>query len=129
MKRQIDESVAFARDRAPNGTPILTHQTVANRLADMQLRYETARLFLDKAAREMDAGTEDHMTPALAKLAIAEALLANALDAQRLRGGAGYLAGETERLVRDMAGTITLGGTSDVQRRLISAYQRAASPA
>jgi alkylation response protein AidB-like acyl-CoA dehydrogenase len=128
MKRQLDETIAFARDRAPNGTPIIEHQTVANRLADMQIRYETARLMIEKAACEMDAGTLDRMTPPMVKVAVAEALLDNALAAQRIRGAAGYALGATERMVRDMAGTITLGGTSDVQRLLISAFQKAALP-
>lgn len=126
MKRQLDDTIAFARRRSPNGTPIIDHQTVANRLADMQLRYETARLMIDKAAREIDAGALNRMTPALVKLCVAEALLDNALAAQRIRGAEGYMSGETERMVRDMAGTITLGGTSDIQRLLISAFQKAA---
>ena len=125
MKRQLDETIAFARTRAPNGVPIINHQTVANRLADMQLRYETARLMIENAAREMDEKRERRMTAPLVKIAVAEALLENALEAQRIRASAGYLVGETERMVRDMAGTITLGGTSDIQRRVIAAFQKA----
>ena len=124
MKRQLDETVLFARDRAPNGKPIINNQTVSNRLADMQLRYEIARLLIENAARELDAGIQNRMTPSLAKLQVAESLLENALDAQRIRGASGYLTGECERMVRDMAGTITLGGTSDIQRLLIAAYQK-----
>ena len=127
MKRQLDETITFARERAPNGTPIINHQAVANRLADMQLRYETSRLMIENAARQMDEGRESRMTAPLVKLSVAENLLQNALDAQRVRGGAGYLVGETERMVRDMSGAITLGGTSDVQRLLISAFQKASS--
>jgi alkylation response protein AidB-like acyl-CoA dehydrogenase len=81
---------------------------------------------IEKAAREIDAGALNRMTPALVKLCVAEALLDNALAAQRIRGAEGYMSGETERMVRDMAGTITLGGTSDIQRLLISAFQKAA---
>jgi alkylation response protein AidB-like acyl-CoA dehydrogenase len=125
MKRMIADSIAFSQSRAPGGVPISNHQSVENRLADMQLRYEQSRLMVEQAAREADAGIDNRMTAPLAKLGVAEALLDTALDAQRLRGGAGYLTGEVERMVRDMSGTITLGGTSDIQRRLIAAYQRA----
>ena len=127
MKRQLDETVAFAQQRAPGGVPIATHQSVGNRLADMQLRYETSRMLIERAAQEIDDGVVNRMTAPLVKLHVAEALLANAEDALRIRGGAGYLTGETERMLRDMAGTVTLGGTSDIQRRLIAAMQRADS--
>ncbi|WP_170606243.1 acyl-CoA dehydrogenase family protein [Ruegeria arenilitoris] len=126
MKRQLDETVLFARDRAPNGKPIINNQTVSNRIADMQVRYEISRLLIENAAREIDAGVKNRMTPSVVKLSVAEALLENALEAQRIRGASGYLTGECERMVRDMAGTITLGGTSDIQRLLISAYQKGA---
>lgn len=125
MKRQIDEAVAFAKGRAPGGKPIIGHQTVGNRLADMQLRHETARLMIENAAREIDAGRESRKTAPMVKLHVAEALLANALDAQRLYASSGYAMGESERMLRDMSGAITLGGTSDIQRLVIAALLRA----
>jgi alkylation response protein AidB-like acyl-CoA dehydrogenase len=121
MRRQLRETAEFARQRAPGGTPIARHQSVSNRLADMHLRYETSRLLLENAARELDAGTETPATAPLAKLHISEALLANAEDAMRIHGGAGYRKGEVERMFRDAAGAVTLGGTSDIQRRVIAA--------
>ena len=123
MKRQLDETIAFARGRAPGGVAISTHQSVSNRLADMQVRYETSRMLIERAASEMDEGPENRMTPSLVKLAVSEALLANAEAAMRIRGGAGYSIGETERMLRDMAGAVTLGGTSDIQRQIIAALQ------
>ena len=124
MKRQLDETIAFAHERAPGGVPIATHQSVSNRLADMQLRYEMSWMLIERAAREVDAGVVNRMTAPLVKLSVAEALLANAEDALRVRGSDGYLTGETERMLRDMAGAVTLGGTSDIQRRVIAALQR-----
>ena len=125
MKRQLDETIDFTQKRAPGGVPIGRHQSVTNRLADMQVRYETSRLLIEKAAVEVDERREDRMTPPLVKLSVSEALLANAEAALRLRGGDGYASGETERMFRDMAGTVTLGGTSDIQRQIIAALQTA----
>lgn len=125
MKRQLDEAAAFARNRKPGGTPIDSYQSVSNRLADMRLRWETSRLMIENAAREIDEGREDKSTAALVKLHVSEALLANAQDAMRIRGGAGYKMGETERMLRDAAGCITLGGTSDIQRKIIAGLLRA----
>ena len=123
MKRQLDESVAFARVRQPGGTPIIEHQSVSNRLADMYVRWHSSKLLIEDAAREIDEGRPDRVTPAAVKLHVAEALLANAQDAMRLGGGKHYLCGEAERMFRDAAGAITLGGTSDIQRRIIAALQ------
>ena len=124
MRRQLDECISFARDRAPGGVAIDTHQSVTNRLADMRVRYETSRLLVEKAAWEMDADAEDKVTAPAVKLHISEAMLENAMDAMRIKGGAGYEAGETERMLRDAVGAITLGGTSDIQRKIIAAMQR-----
>ena len=124
MNRQIKNALSFAKSRAPGGTPIVSHQSVSNRLAEMQLRYECARLMVENAAREIDTGTENRMTAPMVKIQTAEALLANALDAQRLYASSGYLRGESDRMLRDMSGAITLGGTSDIQRLLISALMR-----
>ena len=123
MKRQLDDCVAFARSRKPGGTAIISHQSVANRLADMHTRWHGARLMIEDAAREIDEGREDRRTAATVKLAVSEALLANAQDALRIGGGSGYLRGDAERMLRDMAGTVTLGGTSDIQRKIIAALQ------
>jgi len=124
MKRQIDEAVAFAKERAPGGVPIDSHQSVTNRLADMRIRYETCKTMLERAAQEMDDGAEDKITASVCKIHIADALLDNAEDAMRIRGGAGYKVGETERMMRDAAGCLTLGGTLDIQRRIIASLQR-----
>lgn len=123
MKRQLDDCVAFAKTRQPGGTAIMQHQSVSNRLADMYTRWRTSKLMIEEAAREIDAGREDRTTPAAVKLHVSEALLANAMDAMRIGGGAHYLTGEAERMLRDAAGAVTLGGTSDIQRKIIAALQ------
>lgn len=126
MKRQLGETVRFARERRPGGVPIGDFQSVSNRLADMHLRWESSRLLIENAARELDEGRAGNTTAATVKLHVSEALLANAEDALRIRAGQGYMTGETERMLRDAAGCITLGGTSDIQRRIIASLLRPA---
>lgn len=123
MKRQLDEAVSYARKRAPGGTPVSRHQSVSNRLADMRVRYETSRLLIEAAAREIDEAKEKRATPAVTKLHVAEAMLANAEDAMRIFASAAYRSGETERMFRDAAGAVTLGGSSDIQRQIIAALE------
>ena len=46
MRRQIEECVTYARHRKQFGQPIGKFQSVANRIVDMKLRYETARMLV-----------------------------------------------------------------------------------
>lgn len=121
MARQLDECTAFARERVVFGKPIAEHQSVSNRLADMAVRLETSRLMLYRAAALKDAGEKAVRHAAMTKLHISEAFAANSLDAVRIHGGAGYLAGSApETDLRDALGGVIYSGTSDVQRQIIA---------
>ncbi|MEL6642305.1 MAG: acyl-CoA dehydrogenase family protein [Pseudomonadota bacterium] len=121
MARQLEECTAFARDRVVFGKPIAEHQSVSNRLADMAVRLETSRLMLYRAAELKDAGETALQHAAMTKLHISEAFAANSLDAMRIHGGAGYLAGSApETDLRDALGGVIYSGTSDVQRQIIA---------
>ena len=50
MERQLDKAVEFARERKQFGQAIGKFQSVSNRIADMKMRIETARLLLYKTA-------------------------------------------------------------------------------
>jgi alkylation response protein AidB-like acyl-CoA dehydrogenase len=128
MRRQLDDALAFARTRKVHGGPIIAHQSVSNRLVDMQLRYETARLMLHRAAWQMATGRAGPMDAALTKLHLSEAFAASSLDAMRTYGGAGYLAGsDAERDLRDATGGVLYAGTSDIQRHLVAGLMRNAT--
>lgn len=121
MARQLDEAIAFVTTRQQGGQAIGKYQAVANRIADMKLRLETARLFLYKAAWQLDQGGDATMISALAKLAISELFVANSLDAIRQYGGRGYLSEfAAERDLRDAIGGVLYAGTSDIQRNIIA---------
>ena len=122
MARQLDETVAFAKDRKLDGTPISKLQSVSNRIADMRLRLETSRLLLYQAARLVDAGKRIPLEASMAKLHISEAFVENSLSAIRVCGGRGYMSEwGVERDLRDAVGGIIYSGTSDIQRNLIAA--------
>ena len=50
MQRQLEACVAYARERDQFGQPIGEFQAVSNKIADMRLRLEAARLLLYQAA-------------------------------------------------------------------------------
>jgi len=59
---------------------LLRHQSVSHRLARMKLRLEGARLLAYRAACRLDRGHDDAVAASMAKLALSEALVANAED-------------------------------------------------
>jgi alkylation response protein AidB-like acyl-CoA dehydrogenase len=121
MERQLDECVQFARERQAFGQPISKFQAISNRIAEMKLRLETARLLTYKAAWAKDNGTPAMLDAALANLHLGETFLQNSIDAIRIHGGRGYLSEfEIERDLRDAMGAPIYGGTADIQRNIIA---------
>jgi len=121
MERQLEESVRRARERHQFGQPIGNFQSVSNRIADMKVRLESARLLLYQAAWKKHHGISAVMDGAIAKLYLSEAFTASGLDAIRTFGGDGYLtACGVEQDLRDAIGGLFYSGTSDIQRNIIT---------
>ena len=121
MERQLEECIAYAKKRQQFGQPIGKFQSVSNRIADMKLRLETARLLLYKTAWSKQQGKKTILEAALSKLCLSEYFVQSSLDAIRIHGGKGYLSEEgIERDLRDAVGGILYGGTSDIQRNTVA---------
>ncbi len=121
MERQVEESVRYARERKQFGQPIGKFQSVSNRVADMKVRLETARLMLYKVAWLKKQGKSAVMEAAIAKLYLSEAFVRSSEDAMRIHGGYGYMKEfEIERDLRDALGGVFYSGTSDIQRQIIA---------
>jgi alkylation response protein AidB-like acyl-CoA dehydrogenase len=120
MERILERSVAHARQRTVGSVPIGKHQSIAHRIADMELELEAARLLLYRAAwRGMRrSATQDS---ALAKLAVSEAYVSCCRSAVQIFGGYGYMVEyELERELRDALATTLYVGTSEIQRNMIA---------
>jgi alkylation response protein AidB-like acyl-CoA dehydrogenase len=121
MRRQIEKCVDYARSRKQFGQSIGKFQSVANRIVDMKLRYETTRLLLYRVGWLMEKGKATDMDAAMAKLCVSEAFLQSSLDAVLVHGAAGYMTElEIEREVRDAVGSRLYSGTSEIQRNIIA---------
>ena len=121
MERQLETSIRYARERVQFSQPIGKFQSVANRIVDMKVRLETARLLLYKVAWLKKTGRPAVMEAALAKLYLSECFVASSLDAIRIHGGYGYMTEfEVERDLRDAVGGTLYSGTSDIQRTIIA---------
>jgi len=121
MQRQLEDAVRYARERHQFGQPIGKFQSVSNRIADMKVRLETARLILYKVAWLKKQGKPAVLEAAIAKLFLSEAFVDSSEDAMRIRGGYGYMSEfEVERELRDAYGGVFYSGTSDIQRQIIA---------
>jgi len=121
MEWQLERSVAYARERRQFGQPIGSFQSVANRIVDMKVRLETARLLLYKVAWLKTMGKSATMEAAMAKLYLSESFVQSSLDAIRVHGGYGFTTEfEIERDLRDSVGGTLYSGTSDIQRTIIA---------
>jgi len=121
MQRQLEEAIAFSRERRQFEQPIGRFQSVSNRVVDMKLRYETCRLLLYRLAWLDDRGENHAMDAALAKLHLSESFVDSSLDAIRLHGAQGYVQElGIERDLRDGIGGILYSGTSDIQRNVVA---------
>jgi len=123
MERQLEVCVRYARERRQFGQPIGKFQSVANRIADMKLRLETARLMLYKVAWLKKIGKPAIMEAAIAKLYLSECFVQSSQDAIRIHGAFGYMTeSEVERDLRDAIGGTLYSGTSDIQRVIIARW-------
>ena len=121
MQRQLEEGIAFARERHQFGEPISKFQSVSNRIVDMKVRLETCRMLLYKLAWMDQRGDRLAMDAAVTKLHLSESFVASSLDAIRLHGAQGYLQElGVERELRDAVGGLIYSGTSDIQRNVIA---------
>jgi alkylation response protein AidB-like acyl-CoA dehydrogenase len=122
MARAAHEAaLAYAKERHSFGQPLVAHQAVAFRLADMATRIAAARLLVLDAARKRDAGAPCLTEASMAKLFASEIAEKVCSDAIQIHGGYGYLADfPVERIYRDVRVCQIYEGTSDIQRLVIA---------
>jgi acyl-CoA dehydrogenase len=121
MRRCLDESVAYARERKAFGVPIAQHQLIQAMIAEMKIRIEATTLLVRKAAWSLDQGIRDPMVSSCAKAFGADAAMQSALDAVQIFGGYGYVKDyPVEKLMRDAKILQIYEGTAQVQRLVIA---------
>lgn len=114
-------AVEYATQRRQFGKPIIEHQAVAFRLADMATRVEAARLMVWRAAKRLDAGFRATTEAAMAKLVASETAMFATWAAVQTLGGWGYSREFlVEKWMRDAKLEEIEEGTSDIQRLVIS---------
>jgi acyl-CoA dehydrogenase len=127
-RRALDEAIAYARRRTQFGQTLAAHQLIQEKLADMSVELDAARLLVYRAAYLRDAyGHEDSYAPTLARAASTAKLYATEAagriidQALQIHGGAGLVHGHiVERLYRDIRALRIYEGTSEIQKLVIA---------
>ena len=122
MARTANEiALEYAQQRTSFGKPIIAHQAVGFRLADMATQLQAARLMVIEAARLKDAGQPCLQQASMAKLFASEAAEQICSNAIQVLGGYGYIQDfRVEQIFRDVRIAQIYEGTSDIQRMVIA---------
>lgn len=121
MQRAIDEAAAYAKTRVTFGKPIIAHQAIAFKLADMEIKKETSRAAVIDAINTYQNGGNFSKAAAIAKTYGSDCAVQVALDAIQILGGYGYSREyPVEKLLRDAKIMQIFEGTNEIQRVVIS---------
>lgn len=121
MERQLERTIAYAKERRQFGKALGKHQAIAHRLATMKLRLESARLLLYRACWSFAQGQHAILDISLSKLAVSEAAILGGLDAVHIHGSLGINSEYgIETMLRDALPATIFSGTSEMQCDIIA---------
>jgi len=122
MQRLLETSIEYAQERKQFGQTIGKFSPVSDKIADMEVRLESGRLLLYKAAWLKSQGLDSAREAAIAKLYLGEACVQSCLDAMQIHGGYGYMTEyQIERELRDAISVRVYSAGSGAQRGDIAA--------
>ncbi len=121
MQAVLNDTIRYAKGREQFGQPIARFQAVAHKIAEMKINLEVCRTAVYRAAYLKQAGEPHQVEASIAKTLVGELSVKVALDAIQVHGGYGYLKDfSPERSLRDAKLTSLGGGTSEIQKLIIS---------
>ncbi|MBX7138719.1 MAG: acyl-CoA dehydrogenase family protein [Oligoflexia bacterium] len=120
----IELATAHLKERAQFGKKLIEFQGLQFMLADMQMKFEAARLLTLRAAHLLEKDPSDkqnRLQPSIAKCFASDAAMSITTDAVQLLGGAGYIKHyRVEQLMRDAKMLQIVEGTNQIQRMVIA---------
>jgi butyryl-CoA dehydrogenase len=117
----LEDALGYAAQRKTFGVPIIQHQAIQWKLADMATEIDAARLLALRAAWLKDKKQPFGKQSAMAKLYASDVANRAAREAIQIFGGNGYVTEfPVERHFRDAKITEIYEGTSEIQRLVIA---------
>lgn len=121
MAAMLEDAIEYAKTRTQFGQPIAKFQMIRDKIARMKVTYDAARMLAFRAAWMKDNGKDGKLEASIAKAFYADELVKFADDALQVFGGYGYMKEyPIERMYRDARLMPIGGGTSEVQRLVVS---------
>ena len=123
--RDLELCISHATQRTDQRGPLVECQAVAHRLARMKCRLEAAGLVMMHGAGCLAKKAHTASQSARVKLTVSETLVDCAMDGLKVFAGAGWLDEHgIGTALRDVVGTLSASGTSDVLLNTIAAELR-----
>jgi alkylation response protein AidB-like acyl-CoA dehydrogenase len=122
MGCHLTSVINYSRERQVNGVHLGSHQAISHKIADMKLKLDTVRLWVNECARLKDHNKRITLASAQTKLFASEAFLQFCLDAVQILGANGMIHGNpTLNLVNDALASRLFSGSTEVQKNIIAA--------
>ncbi|OYT51824.1 acyl-CoA dehydrogenase [Candidatus Bathyarchaeota archaeon ex4484_135] len=119
----LDRALRYAKEREAFGKPLVRHQAIAHKLAEMATKVEAARLLTYKAAWLIDQGKLDPALSSMAKTLAGRVAVEVCDEAVQILGGYGYIGDyDVERFYRDAKITEIYEGTREIQLNTITRW-------
>ena len=119
MKAAFEDSVEWAQQRETFGKPLIKHQVIRHKIADMSAKIDAVESYMHMICWSMEQGDIPIAELSKAKFFSTKALEFVASEAMQILGGAGYLRGNrVECIYREVKVMAIGGGSEEIMRDL-----------
>ena len=119
MKVCLEDAVSYAKERETFGKPLIRHQVIRHKIADMSARIDMVEAYLNQICWQANEGEMPVAEVSKAKFSASKALEFCASEAMQIFGGAAYLRGNrVERIYREVKVNAIGGGSEEIMRDL-----------
>ena len=119
-QKALEIAAQYTRERCPYGKPIGKLQGIQFKIADMEIKLQTARAMMMYAAKVVDEGKPISCLGSISKTYVSEAVNEIVDEALQILGGYGYSKDyPIEKMLRDVRVYRIFEGTNEVQRQII----------
>lgn len=115
----MDEAIRWAQERHTFGKPLIKHQVIRHKVAQMHQRISASIAYMENVAWQVQQGASPIADLSLMKVQATETMEYCAREALQILGGSGYMRGcKSERIYREVRVNAIGGGSEEIMRDL-----------